>query len=318
MADIEFVIETRTGKQAAGTLKWAAKSLSASAVTGPFGNGALPTGSYSAPRAKLLDKPAKSSYCDSKDRCWMQVLEPQFATTRTDLGIHPDGGVAGTEGCIGLTQADTKAWYDAFYAVSGSVTVEVKEGSKLFVAAETLRRPERIIVGVIGSATKEWEEHAVGLGEWIARQGFDLLTGGGPGVMAAVCRGFSGVPDRRGVSFGIIPGRVEESPKGTKQATCKKGYPNPWVDIPIYTHLPGDDPLSAESRNHINVLTATLLIALPGGTGTHAEAKLALAYGRKVVALGQPESWDRPLPAGVPILADLPAVAEYVSTFVTH
>jgi uncharacterized protein (TIGR00725 family) len=318
MADIEFVIETRTGKQATGTLKWAAKSLSASAVSGPFGNGALPTGSYRAPRAKLLDKPSKSSYCDSKDRCWMQVLEPQFATTRTDLGIHPDGGVAGTEGCIGLTQADTKAWYDAFFAVSGSVTVEVKEASRLFVAADTLREPERIIVGVIGSAKKEWAEHAVGLGELIARQGFDLLTGGGRGVMTAVCRGFRGVPDRRGVSFGIIPGRIEEGPEGSKQATFKEGYPNPWVDIPIYTHLPGDDPLAPESRNHINVLTATLLIALPGGTGTRAEAELALAYGKRVLALGTPTNWDPRLPNGVDFVADLRAVADYVSTFVTH
>ena len=30
-------------------------------------------------------------------------LTPSFLTGRTDLRIHPDGNVPGTEGCIGLT-----------------------------------------------------------------------------------------------------------------------------------------------------------------------------------------------------------------------
>ena len=58
---------------------------------------------------------------------WFQVIDPQFSTDRTELGIHPDGNLSGTRGCIGLLESDTSAWYDAFKSVpTGSKTdVEV-------------------------------------------------------------------------------------------------------------------------------------------------------------------------------------------------
>jgi hypothetical protein len=52
------------------------------------------------------------------------------------------------------------------------------------------------------------------------------------------------------------------------------------VEIVIQTHLPGDHPEGNESRNHINALTATAVIGLPGGPGTLAEIKLADRYRR--------------------------------------
>jgi hypothetical protein len=127
MADLLFTITNRDANGASGTLSWSAKGLSSPAVSGPFGNGELPAGIYNAGRNKLLDKPVGSPYCDSGSHCWMQVLAPTFPTTRTDLGIHPDGGALGTEGCIGLRTANTKPWYDAFKAqTAGSqLTVEV-------------------------------------------------------------------------------------------------------------------------------------------------------------------------------------------------
>ena len=36
------------------------------------------------------------------------------------------------------------------------------------------------------------------LGRWLAESGYDLLTGGGAGVMAAVSRAFTAVPNRCG------------------------------------------------------------------------------------------------------------------------
>jgi hypothetical protein len=132
MADIIFEITSRNGKQADGNLIWKDKGLDSAAVSGPYGNGYLPNGTYIAARNKMLDKPSGSPYCDKNDKCWMQPMDPNFSTSRTDLGIHPDGNVAGTQGCIGLKDKDTKPWYDAFYSVPRgmSVTVEVKDSTK--------------------------------------------------------------------------------------------------------------------------------------------------------------------------------------------
>jgi hypothetical protein len=45
-------------------------------------------------------------------------LNPQFQTTRTLLRIHPDGGVAGTLGCIGIQENAVRlnSFYDTMYS----------------------------------------------------------------------------------------------------------------------------------------------------------------------------------------------------------
>lgn len=96
--------------------------------------------------------------------------------------------------------------------------------------------------------------------------------------MAAVSRAFVESPGREGLAIGVLP--------GDECGEAWDGYPNPWVEIPIRTHLPlggprGEDSLS---RNHINILSADVIVALPGGPGTASEIRLALRYGRPVVA----------------------------------
>lgn len=162
--------------------------------------------------------------------------------------------------------------------------------------------PRRPIVGVMGSGREEHAERAEPLGEWVARQGFHLLTGGGAGVMAAVSRGFARVVGRQGCCLGIVPGGAGPA------------YPNPWVEIPILTHLPlsgrrGTDPLS---RSHLNVLTSSVVVALPGGAGTRSEVELALRYHRAVVGFLSEREEIPGLPAGVALARDLAAVARFV------
>ena len=128
------------------------------------------------------------------------------------------------------------------------------------------------IVGVMGSGTEAHEPRAQQVGSWLATEGVHLLTGGGGGVMASVSRAFHETPGRRGLVIGVLPSSASAS------SEPKPGYPNPWVEIPIYTHLPfsgerGTDPLS---RNHINVLTSDVVIFLPGAAGTASEAELAV------------------------------------------
>lgn len=135
------------------------------------------------------------------------------------------------------------------------------------------------IVAVLGSGSVGHEELAVPLGRWLAGEDVHLLTGGGRGVMRSVGRAFSEVRPRAGSVIGVLPGdpATGEPPDG---------YPNEWVEIPIATHLPlsGDRGTDPMSRNHINVLSGDVLIALPGGSGTASEVRLALGYGKPVVA----------------------------------
>ena len=143
MSTIVFDVLKRSGREANGVLTWVDQSLSAPAISGPFGLGSLPVGEYIAKRSKLLDKPAGSSYCDAADpaNCWFQLLEPKFSTTRTELGIHPDGGTAGTEGCIGIKSSNTKPWYDALKAVSNATHVVVKDRTIADIATDLTSLP---------------------------------------------------------------------------------------------------------------------------------------------------------------------------------
>jgi uncharacterized protein (TIGR00725 family) len=163
------------------------------------------------------------------------------------------------------------------------------------------------VVGVMGSGEKEHADKAEALGRWLATLRVHLLTGAGKGVMEAVSRAFQGVPDRAGLVVGIAP-------CGDDPAKPRAGYPNSFVELTILTHLPlsgtsGTDPLS---RNHINVLSSNVLIALPGGSGTASEVALAVRYGRPIAAFVDARSDIPALPEAVPALGTLAEVQDFV------
>jgi predicted Rossmann-fold nucleotide-binding protein len=178
-----------------------------------------------------------------------------------------------------------------------------------------------MIVGVMATSdeatTKTFCSSAKFVGALAASEGFDLLTGGGDGLMKVVGKEFLKTQGRSGKLISILRA------KGTAHLTGlwdKKGnlYPNEVVDeeklnedmrkhmrnlvrirseatkrsweanddngqaeILIRTHLPysgGDLGEHDLSRNHINILTSDLIIILPGGGGTLSELKLSYAY----------------------------------------
>ncbi len=137
------------------------------------------------------------------------------------------------------------------------------------------------IIGVMGSGTEPYTERSTLVGEWLAGEGMHLLTGGGSGVMEAVSKAFYTVPDRKGLVIGILPGMEKQD--GYESLP---GYPNPWVELPIYTHLPLSGPKGVDpmSRNHINILSSSVIIALPGSHGTASEIILAQKYNKPLVA----------------------------------
>ncbi len=159
--------------------------------------------------------------------------------------------------------------------------------------ASAVRLP---IVGVIGSGSEEHSERAALLGGWLAGQGVHLLTGAGQGVMAAVSRAFLQEPVRQGLVLGIVPCLAENAPD-----VPKPGYPNAWVEVPIRTHLhlSGPDGTQPRSRNHLVVLTATVLVLLPGGAGTASEVRLALQYRKPLIAYLKTREEIPDLPAEV-------------------
>jgi uncharacterized protein (TIGR00725 family) len=167
------------------------------------------------------------------------------------------------------------------------------------------------MVGVMGSGREAHEERATAIGTWLATEGVHLLTGGGGGVMAAVSRAFAQVPGRQGLVIGIIPGRASDAGYAPLP-----GYPNPWVEVPIFTHLPlsGTRGTEVMSRNHINILSCNVIIALPGASGTASEAALALRYGRPLVAyLGDRDQIDG-LPCEAYVEPDLERLKRFVQT----
>jgi len=152
---------------------------------------------------------------------------------------------------------------------------------------------KRRIVAVIGSG-HDADPSCAEVGRLVATLGFDLLTGGGRGVMDAVSRAFFETSPRSGLVIGIIPAEVQGLHRLENRTATgvvyepPDGYPNEWVEIAIYTHLPdsGERGTLRSSRNHINVLSADAIVALPGQAGTESEVWLATQYGIPIIAYG--------------------------------
>ena len=178
-------------------------------------------------------------------------------------------------------------------------------------------RGRRHVVTVIGSG-RSADPCCAEVGRLIATLGFDLLTGAGRGVMEAVSRAFYETSPREGVVIGVVPAqvqgieRLEQRASGDVVYEPPPGYPNEWVELAIYTHLPDSGPEGTlrSSRNHINVLSADAIVALPGGEGTESEAWLALQYGVSIVAYGDHRDG---VPHGITRARSLADVRQFLS-----
>jgi uncharacterized protein (TIGR00725 family) len=149
-----------------------------------------------------------------------------------------------------------------------------------------------VYVGVAGASRPEaWlVAPAETLGRRLAEAGAVIVCGGGPGVMAAVCRG---AQEAGGTTVGLLPGLDRQT-----------GNPHLTVSLPT-----GLD----QGRNLLLVRASDALVAVGGGFGTLSEVALALRTGVPVVGLA---TWSlglggRPVDA-VPVAADAEAAARLV------
>lgn len=92
--------------------EWAARS-------GPWGKGKLPDGLYRIGAAVSLSGASNTSYKDAADFAWWCPITPRFETPRSGLGIHPDGGISGTLGCVGIVDGNTWALYRLLLRAEG-------------------------------------------------------------------------------------------------------------------------------------------------------------------------------------------------------
>jgi uncharacterized protein (TIGR00725 family) len=132
-------------------------------------------------------------------------------------------------------------------------------------------RRKPIIVGIMGSHKNDSPavNDAYAMGDAIAQRGYVLLTGGGGGVMKAASEG---AHRSGGLVIAILP---------SEKKRPLKGYPNEFVDIPIYTGM-------YDARNIINAKTPDIIIALDGSAGTLSEIAIALKSGTPVIGLHCP------------------------------
>jgi uncharacterized protein (TIGR00725 family) len=132
----------------------------------------------------------------------------------------------------------------------------------------TMRMP---LISVIGSSRcgPELSALAEKAGTLLAEAGVGIVSGGGGGVMEAVCRGAAGAG---GVTIGIL---AEEE----QQAA------NRYVRFAIPTGI-------GEARNAIVVRAGSAVLAIGGGYGTLSEIAFALKWGKPVIGLRTWEAVD--------------------------
>ena len=134
----------------------------------------------------------------------------------------------------------------------------------LFQFSFQAKKMQIAVVGA-GACSPEVRDVAKRVGQIIASHGHVLICGGLGGVMEAAC---CGAREAGGLCVGILPGESEEA------NTC--------VDVTIATGM-------GHARNVIIVMSADLVIALPGELGTLSEMALAMKMNKPVISLS---SWE--------------------------
>lgn len=81
------------------------------AMSGKYGNGAMPYGEYTVFQPTQLKE--KEEYNPFKKEVfpWKCDLKPRFQTGRSELCLHPDGGVYGSLGCLVIEERDISLFF---------------------------------------------------------------------------------------------------------------------------------------------------------------------------------------------------------------
>jgi uncharacterized protein (TIGR00725 family) len=129
------------------------------------------------------------------------------------------------------------------------------------------RRKQVVVIGSSDETENLYE--AIEIGRFIADQGYVLITGGRGDVMEAVSRGAA---ENAGTVIGILPGENIDSA-------------NRYCSVVIPTGL-------GFARNAVNVLSADVVVAIGGKSGTLTELAYARLYGKPLICCTFSGGWS--------------------------
>lgn len=97
------------------------------ALSGGHGLGTLLHGSYRIDSIDAIEDTEANKAYKREGFPWFMRIQPMFKTYRTALGVHPEGNVLGTLGCIGLLTEDGKFFkiLKSLITKSGKIILEV-------------------------------------------------------------------------------------------------------------------------------------------------------------------------------------------------
>ena len=130
------------------------------------------------------------------------------------------------------------------------------------------------VIGKWKDETASTLELAERLGEMIAIRDANLITGGGPGVMEAACKG---AKKFNGLTVGFL-------------ATREIKEANPYLDVVIPTGMGYD------VRSSLAIRTSDAVIMVGGGNGSLGEASMAYLESKLLIVLTGSGGWADRLP----------------------
>lgn len=161
----------------------------------------------------------------------------------------------------------------------------------------------RPIVAVSGSGIPgKHKKEAQYIGALIAQLGLNLINGGVDGAMFDSTEGFLAAAAKlpggsaSGSAIRVVPSDAKRVQKAKDLSTSLGGARCIFTDLETRSHLGPD------SRNHVLIATADVVICLPGQEGSKSEARLAKqVYHKPIIAYGTPgrgeEDWKQSIDA---------------------
>ena len=115
--------------------------------------------------------------------------------------------------------------------------------------------------------------------------------------MASTAKTFRSVQKREGLVVGVIPSTSNSNflfKRGQRPYTAPPNYPNPFTEIVIRTHLHLSGSMGKElaSRNHIIILSADKVVALPDKSDTQSEIELVIEYKKPLILHSPSGEWE--------------------------